>query len=64
MIARALTRMGAKSSVVEARRYHDEAWTLDQVQQGTMSHTDCEVFRLTHMIKIPVEFSYNLNYTF
>ena len=61
MIARAVTRMGAKSSVVEARRYHDEAWTLDQVPQSTISHTDRDVFRCTHMIKILVEFSYNLN---
>jgi hypothetical protein len=28
---RAVDRMGAKATVVEEKKYHDHAWTLDQV---------------------------------
>jgi hypothetical protein len=56
--------MGAKTSVVETRRYHNEAWTLDQVSITLYHVTDLDVFRYTHTMKIPVEISYSLNYIF
>lgn len=63
VLARAISGMGAKTSVVETRRYHNEAWTLDQVSHNTYHITDLHVFGYVHMMEIPVEISNSLSYT-